>query len=96
MLALEQPHDLTVRVKVDCFGGGDFGQAGHSQHLAADGDEEARAGRNLDLADRDGEVFGPANPVGEINVPVNFAAVLGRDGPRFSLLVGLTFSDARY
>lgn len=40
--------------------------------------------------------LGIANPVGEINVPVNIAAVLGRDGPRFSLLVGLTFSDDRY
>ena len=40
--------------------------------------------------------LGLANPVGEINVPVNIAAVLGRDGPRFSLLVGLTFSDSRY
>ncbi|HEX8299411.1 MAG TPA: hypothetical protein VF594_09655 [Rubricoccaceae bacterium] len=39
---------------------------------------------------------GVANPVGEINVPLNAAVVLGRDGPRFSLLVGLTFSDDRY
>lgn len=39
---------------------------------------------------------GFANPVGEINVPINLAAVLGRDGPRVSLLVGLTFSDSRY
>ncbi len=39
---------------------------------------------------------GFANPVGEINVPINVAAVLGRDGPRVSLLVGLTFSDSRY
>ncbi len=40
--------------------------------------------------------LGLANPVGEINVPVNAAVVLGRDGPRLSLLVGLTFSDGRY
>ena len=40
--------------------------------------------------------LGVANPAGEINVPLNAAVVLGRDGPRFSLLVGLTFSDDRY
>lgn len=39
---------------------------------------------------------GFANPVGEINVPVNVAAVLGKGGPRISLLVGLTFSEGRY
>ena len=39
---------------------------------------------------------GFANPLGDINVPINVAAVLGRDGPRMSLLVGLTFSDRRY
>ena len=39
---------------------------------------------------------GFSNPVGEIKVPINLAAVLGRDGPRVSLLVGLTFSDSRY
>ena len=41
-------------------------------------------------------VAGFANPVGEINVPVNVAAVLGKGGPRFSLLVGLTFAEGRY
>ncbi len=39
---------------------------------------------------------GFANPVGGINAPVNLAAVFGREGPRVSLLVGLTFSDSRY
>ncbi len=39
---------------------------------------------------------GFANPVGDINVPVNIAAVLGKGGPRISLLVGLTFAEGRY
>lgn len=39
---------------------------------------------------------GVANDIGEIHVPVNVAAVFGREGPRVSVLVGLTFSDARY
>ena len=34
--------------------------------------------------------------IDDINVPVNVAAVLGRDGPRISALFGFTFSDRRY
>ena len=33
---------------------------------------------------------------GDVNVPFNLAAALGKGGPRVSLLVGLTFSDRRY
>lgn len=34
--------------------------------------------------------------LGEVNVPVNLAAVLGRDGPRVSVLVGFVITDRRY
>lgn len=33
---------------------------------------------------------------GEVNVPVNVAAVLGQDGPRVSVLVGFVLSERRY
>ena len=33
---------------------------------------------------------------GEVNVPFNLAAALGKGGPRVSLLVGMTFSNRRY
>ncbi len=33
---------------------------------------------------------------GEVNVPVNAAVVLGQDGPRVSLLLGLVLSEGRY
>ena len=33
---------------------------------------------------------------GDVNVPFNIAAALGKGGPRLSLLVGMTFSDRRY
>jgi hypothetical protein len=36
------------------------------------------------------------NRFGDVNVPVNLAAALGRGGPRVSLLVGMTFSDRWY
>jgi hypothetical protein len=36
------------------------------------------------------------NQTGGVNVPVNVAAVLGQDGPRVSLLIGMTVSDRRY
>ena len=39
---------------------------------------------------------GMNNEIGEVNLPINVAAVLGQDGPRLSLLVGFNVSDSRY
>lgn len=36
------------------------------------------------------------NEIGEVNLPVNVAAVFGQDGPRLSVLVGFTVSQSRY
>ena len=33
---------------------------------------------------------------GEVNIPINVAAALGKGGPRVSLLVGMTFTNRRY
>lgn len=34
--------------------------------------------------------------LGEVNVPINVAAVLGREGPRASVLIGFVVSEQRY
>ena len=39
---------------------------------------------------------GMNNAIGEVNIPINVAAVLGADGPRLSLLVGFNVSESRY
>lgn len=39
---------------------------------------------------------GMNNEIGEVNIPINVAAVLGQDGPRMSLLVGFNVSESRY
>lgn len=39
---------------------------------------------------------GVNNEIGDVNVPLNLAVVLGQDGPRASLLVGFNVSDRRY
>lgn len=39
---------------------------------------------------------GMNNEIGEVNLPINLAAVLGQDGPRLSVLVGFNVSDYRY
>ena len=39
---------------------------------------------------------GMNTPIGEVNVPLNVAAVFGKGGPRVSLLAGFTLSSRRY
>ena len=56
----EQAVDHAVCVHVDFLGGGDFGQAGHFHHVAAQGNDEACAGGNGDAAHGDAETFGAA------------------------------------
>ena len=52
---------------------------------------------NLSLAGTGYAVaVGMNTPVGEVNVPVNVAAVFGQGGPRVSLLAGFTLSNRRY
>ena len=53
----EQAVDHAVCVHVDFLGGGDFRQAGHFHHVAAQGDDEACAGGNGDAAHGDAEAF---------------------------------------
>ena len=55
-----------VCVHVDFLGGGDFGQAGHFHHVAAQGDDEACAGGNGDAAHGDAEAFGAAQEFGVV------------------------------
>ena len=58
---------------------------------------EIGVGPNLSLAGTGYAVaVGMNTPVGEVNVPVNVAAVFGNGGPRISLLAGFTLSDRRY
>ena len=58
---------------------------------------EVGVGPNLSLS---GAAYaltvGMNNEIGEVNVPLNLAAVLGQDGPRLSLLVGFNVSESRY
>ena len=39
---------------------------------------------------------GMNTPIGDVNIPLNVAAVFGRGGPRVSLLAGFTLSSRRY
>jgi hypothetical protein len=39
---------------------------------------------------------GAANNMGDFSVPLNVAVVMGADGARVSMLIGLTFSGSRY
>ena len=40
--------------------------------------------------------IGMNNEMGDVNLPLNAAVVLGQDGPRVSLLVGFNVSESRY
>ena len=58
---------------------------------------EVGVGPNLSLAGTGYAVaVGMNTPIGEVNVPVNVAAVFGQGGPRISLLAGFTLSNRRY
>lgn len=58
---------------------------------------EIGVGPNLSLAGTGYAVaVGMNTPIGEVNVPVNVAAVFGQGGPRVSLLAGFTLSNRRY
>ena len=65
--------------------------------LRAPGGFEVGVGPNLSVA---GAAYalavGKNNEIGEVNLPVNAAVVLGQDGPRLSLLVGFNVSSSRY
>src|SRR5664280_2881368 len=52
---LEESNDIPVRVNVDVLAGRVRRQARHGPHLAEERRDEARAGREMDLADRDAE-----------------------------------------
>ena len=58
---------------------------------------EIGVGPNLSLSGTGYAVaVGMNTPIGEVNVPVNVAAVFGQGGPRISLLAGFTLSNRRY
>ena len=65
--------------------------------VRAPGGLEVGVGPNLSLS---GAAYaftvGMNNEIGEVNIPINVAAVLGQDGPRLSLLVGFNVSESRY
>ena len=63
---LEQSGDVAVFVHVDFFGGRYFRQTGHFHDAAADGDDEARAGRQGQAADGDGEAARTAQKFGVV------------------------------
>ena len=54
----EQAGDLSVFVYVDFFGGRDFGKPGHRHDISGQGDDEAGAGGDLQIPDRDCEALG--------------------------------------
>ena len=65
--------------------------------VRAPGGFEVGVGPNLSLAGAAYAVtVGMNNEVGEVNVPLNLAVVLGQDGPRASILVGFTVSERRW
>ena len=57
---LKQASDDAVFVDVDPLGGGHLRQTRHRHDVARQRDDEARARRDLDIADRHGEVLGRA------------------------------------
>ena len=58
---------------------------------------EIGVGPNLSVAGTGYAVaVGMNTPVGDVNVPLNVAAVFGKGGPRVSLLAGFTLSSRRY
>ena len=58
---------------------------------------EIGVGPNLSLAGTGYAVaVGMNTPIGDVNVPINVAAVFGKGGPRVSLLAGFTLSSRRY
>lgn len=58
---------------------------------------EIGVGPNLSLGGTGFAVaVGMNTPVGDVNVPINVAAVFGQGGPRVSLLAGFTLSSRRY
>ena len=58
---------------------------------------ELGVGPNVSLAGTGYAVaVGMNTPVGDVNIPLNVAAVFGRGGPRVSLLAGFTLSSRRY
>lgn len=58
---------------------------------------EVGVGPNLSLAGTGYAVaVGMNTPVGDVNLPLNVAAVFGRGGPRVSLMAGFTLSSRRY
>ena len=65
--------------------------------IRAPGGLEVGVGPNLSVS---GAAYaltvGMNNEFGEVNLPINVAAVLGQDGPRVSLLVGFNVSESRY
>ncbi len=65
--------------------------------VRAPGGFEVGVGPNLSLAGAAYAVaVGMNNEIGEVNVPLNAAIVLGQDGPRVSLLVGFNVSERRW
>ena len=54
---LEEAGDDAVLVDVDALGSRDFRQTGHGHDITGEGDDEAGAGGDLQVADRDPEVF---------------------------------------
>ncbi|WP_420456860.1 hypothetical protein [Rubrivirga sp.] len=58
---------------------------------------EIGMGPNLSLSGTGYAVaLGMNTPIGEVNVPINVAAVFGQGGPRISLLAGFTLSSRTY
>ena len=58
---------------------------------------EVGVGPNLSVAGTGYAVaVGMNTPVGDVNVPLNVAAVFGKGGPRISMLAGFTLSSRRY
>jgi len=58
---------------------------------------EIGMGPNLSLGGTGYAVaVGMNTPIGDVNVPLNVAAVFGKGGPRISLLAGFTLASRRY
>jgi len=55
--------DRALIVDVNVVGGRAFRQAGHTENLSGDGDEESSTGCDLDLADGDDKVAGKPQEV---------------------------------
>ncbi len=65
--------------------------------VRAPGGLEIGVGPNLSLSGAAYAIaVGVNNEIGDVNVPLNLAVVLGRDGPRASLLVGFNVSERRW